>query len=160
MARWMERNETEGCAQLTDTNTKNVIVSPLPAEIPLYHILNARITFSNLNGCEEGTGGRADNEVVVEGDGQRDPPMTDTPSPGSDSSSVSSSSSTSENIPPIHTVSSFLTSSSSADKNHKQRLSNFIFCRFISDKPFYKSPLIFTAEPEPYFSSQTEFTAA
>lgn len=73
------------------------MVTSLPAEIPLYHILNARITFSNLNGCEEGTGVRADNEVGVEGDGQRDHPRTDTPSPGSDSSSVSSSSSTSEN---------------------------------------------------------------
>ncbi|XP_035536308.1 ankyrin repeat domain-containing protein 13B [Morone saxatilis] len=67
---------------------------PVKIEIPLYHILNARITFSNLNGCEEGTGVRADNEVGVEGDGQRDAPRTDTPSPGSDSSSVSSSSST------------------------------------------------------------------
>ncbi|XP_074497516.1 ankyrin repeat domain-containing protein 13B [Sebastes fasciatus] len=67
---------------------------PVKIEIPLYHILNARITFSNLNGCEEGTGVRADNEVGVEGDGQRDIPRTDTPSPGSDSSSVSSSSST------------------------------------------------------------------
>uniref|UniRef100_A0A669CPC0 Ankyrin repeat domain 13B n=1 Tax=Oreochromis niloticus TaxID=8128 RepID=A0A669CPC0_ORENI len=27
---------------------------PVKIEIPLYHILNARITFSNLNGCEEG----------------------------------------------------------------------------------------------------------
>uniref|UniRef100_A0A3Q1KDX5 Ankyrin repeat domain-containing protein n=1 Tax=Anabas testudineus TaxID=64144 RepID=A0A3Q1KDX5_ANATE len=53
---------------------------PVKIEIPLYHILNARITFSNLNGCEE------------------DPTRTDTPSPGSDSSSVSSSSST--KIPP------------------------------------------------------------
>ncbi|TKS81325.1 Ankyrin repeat domain-containing protein 13B [Collichthys lucidus] len=67
---------------------------PVKIEIPLYHILNARITFSNLNGCEEGTGVRADNEVGMEGDGQRDAPRTDTPSPGSDSSSVSSSSST------------------------------------------------------------------
>uniref|UniRef100_A0A8D2ZET3 Ankyrin repeat domain 13B n=1 Tax=Scophthalmus maximus TaxID=52904 RepID=A0A8D2ZET3_SCOMX len=73
---------------------------PVKIEIPLYHILNARITFSNLNGCEEGTtGGRVDNDGVggggVEGDGQRDAlPRTDTPSPGSDSSSVSSSSST------------------------------------------------------------------
>ncbi|KAK5904493.1 hypothetical protein CesoFtcFv8_006049 [Champsocephalus esox] len=67
---------------------------PVKIEIPLYHILNARITFSNLNGCEEGTGVRTDNEVGVDGDGQRDPPRTDTPSPGSDSSSVSSSSST------------------------------------------------------------------
>uniref|UniRef100_A0A665UPS7 Ankyrin repeat domain-containing protein n=1 Tax=Echeneis naucrates TaxID=173247 RepID=A0A665UPS7_ECHNA len=31
---------------------------PVKIEIPLYHILNARITFSNLNGCEEGTGVR------------------------------------------------------------------------------------------------------
>ncbi|XP_060929566.1 ankyrin repeat domain-containing protein 13B isoform X3 [Limanda limanda] len=68
---------------------------PVKIEIPLYHILNARITFSNLNGCEEGTGVRADNEVGVDGDGQRDIPRTDTPSPGSDSSSVSSSSSSS-----------------------------------------------------------------
>ncbi|XP_044057336.1 ankyrin repeat domain-containing protein 13B isoform X2 [Siniperca chuatsi] len=67
---------------------------PVKIEIPLYHILNARITFSNLNGCEEGTGVRADSEVGVEGDGHRDPPRTDTPSPSSDSSSVSSSSST------------------------------------------------------------------
>ncbi|CAI5694398.1 ankyrin repeat domain-containing protein 13B isoform X1 [Oreochromis aureus] len=67
---------------------------PVKIEIPLYHILNARITFSNLNGCEEGAGVRADNEVVVEGERQRDTPRTDTPSPGSDSSSVSSSSST------------------------------------------------------------------
>ncbi|XP_069040216.1 ankyrin repeat domain-containing protein 13B isoform X1 [Lepisosteus oculatus] len=55
---------------------------PVKIEIPIYHILNARITFGNLNGCEEG-GGWA-----------RDSPSTDTPSPGSDSSSVSSSSST------------------------------------------------------------------
>lgn len=66
------------------------------AEIPLYHILNARITFSNLNGCEEGLSIRTDNEVGMEGDGQRDGGRTETPSPGSDSSSVSSSSSTSE----------------------------------------------------------------
>uniref|UniRef100_A0A8D3BWQ7 Ankyrin repeat domain 13B n=1 Tax=Scophthalmus maximus TaxID=52904 RepID=A0A8D3BWQ7_SCOMX len=44
---------------------------PVKIEIPLYHILNARITFSNLNGYAL--------------------PRTDTPSPGSDSSSVSSS---------------------------------------------------------------------
>ncbi|KAM4742074.1 ankyrin repeat domain-containing protein 13B isoform 1-T1 [Anableps anableps] len=67
---------------------------PVKIEIPLYHILNARITFSNLNGCEEGAGLRSDNEIGVEGDSQRDAPRTDTPSPGSDSSSVSSSSST------------------------------------------------------------------
>uniref|UniRef100_A0A665UR84 Ankyrin repeat domain-containing protein n=1 Tax=Echeneis naucrates TaxID=173247 RepID=A0A665UR84_ECHNA len=52
---------------------------PVKIEIPLYHILNARITFSNLNGCEEGTGVRPE---------------------GSDSSSVSSSSSTIGEIPP------------------------------------------------------------
>ncbi|XP_062328427.1 ankyrin repeat domain-containing protein 13B isoform X2 [Osmerus eperlanus] len=66
---------------------------PVKIEIPIYHILNARITFGNLNGCEEGavTGrGEADSE----GEGQKDPPRIDTPSPGSDSSSVSSSSST------------------------------------------------------------------
>ncbi|KAF7660897.1 hypothetical protein LDENG_00273080 [Lucifuga dentata] len=67
---------------------------PVKIEIPLYHILNARISFSNLNGCEEGAGVRRDAEVGVEGDGQRDTARTDTPSPGSDSSSVSSSSST------------------------------------------------------------------
>lgn len=74
-----------------------VNLTSVSAEIPLYHILNARITFSNLNGCEEGAGFRANNEVGTEVDGQRDPPRTDTPSPGSDSSSVSSSSSTSMN---------------------------------------------------------------
>ncbi|XP_046892393.1 ankyrin repeat domain-containing protein 13B isoform X2 [Hypomesus transpacificus] len=66
---------------------------PVKIEIPIYHILNARITFGNLNGCEEGavTGrGEADSE----GEGQKDPPRIDTPSPGSDASSVSSSSST------------------------------------------------------------------
>lgn len=64
-------------------------------EIPIYHILNARITFGNLNGCEEGVLPRVDTE----GDGQKDSPRTETPSPGSDSSSVSSSSSTSKNQP-------------------------------------------------------------
>ncbi|CAB1347680.1 unnamed protein product [Coregonus sp. 'balchen'] len=70
---------------------------PVKIEIPIYHILNARITFGNLNGCEEGsvTGpGQVEGEV----DGQKDSSPrtdTDTPSPGSDSSSVSSSSSTS-----------------------------------------------------------------
>ncbi|XP_067221561.1 ankyrin repeat domain-containing protein 13B [Chanodichthys erythropterus] len=63
---------------------------PVKIEIPIYHILNARITFGNLNGCEEGGLPRVD----AEGDGQKDSPRTDTPSPGSDSSSVSSSSST------------------------------------------------------------------
>ncbi|XP_036005448.1 ankyrin repeat domain-containing protein 13B isoform X1 [Fundulus heteroclitus] len=67
---------------------------PVKIEIPLYHILNARITFSNLNGCEDGGGLRCDNDIGVEGDARRDAPRTDTPSPGSDSSSVSSSSST------------------------------------------------------------------
>ncbi|KAM4627935.1 ankyrin repeat domain-containing protein 13B [Polymixia lowei] len=66
---------------------------PVKIEIPIYHILNARITFSNLNGCEEGARDRGDTEVG-EGEGQRDNPRTDAPSPGSDSSSVSSSSST------------------------------------------------------------------
>ncbi|XP_051933821.1 ankyrin repeat domain-containing protein 13B [Hippocampus zosterae] len=68
---------------------------PVKIEIPLYHILNARITFSNLNGCEEGASARPDNEAAVEGNGQRYNLRTDTPSPGSDSSSVSSSSSSS-----------------------------------------------------------------
>ncbi|KTF87860.1 hypothetical protein cypCar_00026736, partial [Cyprinus carpio] len=63
---------------------------PVKIEIPIYHILNARITFGNLNGCEEGGLPRMD----AEGDGQKDSPRTETPSPGSDSSSVSSSSST------------------------------------------------------------------
>ncbi|XP_023699951.1 ankyrin repeat domain-containing protein 13B isoform X1 [Paramormyrops kingsleyae] len=62
---------------------------PIKIEIPIYHILNARITFGNLNGCEEGGG---PGGVEGEGSGQRD--RTDTPSPSSDSSSVSSSSST------------------------------------------------------------------
>uniref|UniRef100_A0A8C7IG74 Ankyrin repeat domain 13B n=1 Tax=Oncorhynchus kisutch TaxID=8019 RepID=A0A8C7IG74_ONCKI len=57
---------------------------PVKIEIPIYHILNARITFGNLNGCEEGsvTGpGRVEGEV----DGQKDSSPrtdTDTPSPG------------------------------------------------------------------------------
>ncbi|XP_077064379.1 ankyrin repeat domain-containing protein 13B isoform X2 [Siphateles boraxobius] len=63
---------------------------PIKIEIPIYHILNARITFGNLNGCEEGGLPRVDSE----GDGQKDSPRTEIPSPGSDSSSVSSSSST------------------------------------------------------------------
>lgn len=67
----------------------------LSLEIPIYHILNARITFGNLNGCEEAGVGRTEADV----DGQKDSPRTDTPSPASDSSSVSSSSSTSENQP-------------------------------------------------------------
>uniref|UniRef100_A0A8C6TPV4 Ankyrin repeat domain 13B n=1 Tax=Neogobius melanostomus TaxID=47308 RepID=A0A8C6TPV4_9GOBI len=61
---------------------------PVKIEIPLYHVLNARITFSNLNGWMEGL--RRDSEEGT----QRSHPSSDTPSPGSDSSSVSSSSST------------------------------------------------------------------
>uniref|UniRef100_A0A672Q7G2 Ankyrin repeat domain-containing protein 13B-like n=1 Tax=Sinocyclocheilus grahami TaxID=75366 RepID=A0A672Q7G2_SINGR len=71
---------------------------PVKIEIPIYHILNARITFGNLNGCEEGGLPRVD----AEGDGQKDSPRTETPSPGSDSSSVSSSSSTSKNKPAFY----------------------------------------------------------
>ncbi|XP_026082295.1 ankyrin repeat domain-containing protein 13B-like [Carassius auratus] len=41
---------------------------PVKIEIPIYHILNARITFGNLNGCEEGGLPRVD----AEGDGQKD----------------------------------------------------------------------------------------
>ncbi|CDQ58870.1 unnamed protein product [Oncorhynchus mykiss] len=69
---------------------------PVKIEIPIYHILNARITFGNLNGCEEGSV-TGPGRVEVEVDGQKDSSPrtdTDTPSPGSDSSSVSSSSST------------------------------------------------------------------
>lgn len=66
---------------------------PVKIEIPLYHILNARITFSNLNGWTEALR-RDPEERGVEGDTQRNHPSSDTPSPGSDSSSVSSSSST------------------------------------------------------------------
>lgn len=66
---------------------------PVKIEIPLYHILNARITFSNLNGWTEGLR-RDPEERGVEGDPQRSHPSSNTPSPGSDSSSVSSSSST------------------------------------------------------------------
>lgn len=56
------------------------------SEIPIFHILNARITFGNLNGCDEPV-------PLVRGS-----PSSETPSPGSDSSSVSSSSSTSETL--------------------------------------------------------------
>ncbi|MCI4385925.1 hypothetical protein PGIGA_G00056200 [Pangasianodon gigas] len=63
---------------------------PIKIEIPIYHVLNARITFGNLNGCEEGGVGQTEADM----DGQKDSPRTETPSPGSDSSSVSSSSST------------------------------------------------------------------
>ncbi|XP_063061856.1 ankyrin repeat domain-containing protein 13B [Engraulis encrasicolus] len=91
---------------------------PVKIEIPIYHILNARITFGNLNGCEEaavsgrgegegeGEGeteteteaeGEVDGEVEGDGEGDGEGPKdglrTETPSPGSDSSSVSSSSS-------------------------------------------------------------------
>ncbi|TSN57722.1 Ankyrin repeat domain-containing protein 13B [Bagarius yarrelli] len=65
---------------------------PIKIEIPIYHILNARITFGNLNFCEDG----GMNQTEADVDGQKDSPRTETPSPGSDSSSVSSSSSTSE----------------------------------------------------------------
>ncbi|KAM6958651.1 ankyrin repeat domain-containing protein 13B [Aplochiton taeniatus] len=61
---------------------------PVKIEIPIYHILNARITFGNLNGCEEGVQGEGG------GGRQRVSTRTDTPSPSSDSSSLSSSSST------------------------------------------------------------------
>ena len=86
----------EQCVAFSDPTT----------EIPIYHILNARITFSNLNGCEEGGPGVRGEPVgePVEGDGQRDTPSIDTPSPGSDSSSVSSSSSTSETHTHTHTT--------------------------------------------------------
>ncbi|XP_035303242.1 ankyrin repeat domain-containing protein 13B isoform X1 [Cricetulus griseus] len=55
---------------------------PVKIEIPIFHILNARITFGNLNGCDEPV------------PSVRGSPSCETPSPGSDSSSVSSSSST------------------------------------------------------------------
>lgn len=55
---------------------------PVKIEIPIFHILNARITFGNLNGCDEPV------------PSVRGSPGSETPSPGSDSSSVSSSSST------------------------------------------------------------------
>ncbi|NXG73791.1 AN13B protein, partial [Baryphthengus martii] len=50
-------------------------------EIPIFHILNARITFGNLNGCDEPVSSL------------RHSPSSEAPSPSSDSSSVSSSSS-------------------------------------------------------------------
>ncbi|XP_052052213.1 ankyrin repeat domain-containing protein 13B isoform X6 [Apodemus sylvaticus] len=55
---------------------------PVKIEIPIFHILNARITFGNLNGCDEPV------------PSVRGSPGSETPSPGSESSSVSSSSST------------------------------------------------------------------
>ncbi|NXT95774.1 AN13B protein, partial [Anhinga rufa] len=54
---------------------------PFPTEIPIFHILNARITFGNLNGCDEPVSSL------------RHSPSSEAPSPSSDSSSVSSSSS-------------------------------------------------------------------
>ncbi|XP_069471364.1 ankyrin repeat domain-containing protein 13B isoform X1 [Ambystoma mexicanum] len=54
---------------------------PVKIEIPIFHILNARITFGNLNGCEERVSS------------VRHSPGSEAPSPSSDSSSVSSSSS-------------------------------------------------------------------
>ncbi|CAI5794684.1 repeat domain-containing 13B [Podarcis lilfordi] len=56
---------------------------PVKIEIPIFHILNARITFGNLNGCDEAV-------VSIRGAGS---PGSDAPSPGSDRSSISSSSS-------------------------------------------------------------------
>ncbi|XP_020659137.3 ankyrin repeat domain-containing protein 13B [Pogona vitticeps] len=56
---------------------------PVKIEIPIFHILNARITFGNLNGCDEAV-------VSLRGTGS---PGSDAPSPGSDRSSISSSSS-------------------------------------------------------------------
>ncbi|NXD27119.1 AN13B protein, partial [Spelaeornis formosus] len=54
---------------------------PVKIEIPIFHILNARITFGNLNGCDEPVSSL------------RHSPSSEAPSPSSDSSSVSSSSS-------------------------------------------------------------------
>ncbi|XP_029468108.1 ankyrin repeat domain-containing protein 13B isoform X2 [Rhinatrema bivittatum] len=54
---------------------------PVKIEIPIFHILNARITFGNLNGCEEPVSS------------VKQSPNSEAPSPSSDSSSVSSSSS-------------------------------------------------------------------
>ncbi|NXE09711.1 AN13B protein, partial [Lophotis ruficrista] len=59
----------------------SLLFSPFPAEIPIFHILNARITFGNLNGCDEPVSSL------------RHSPSSEAPSPSSDSSSVSSSSS-------------------------------------------------------------------
>lgn len=73
-------------------------------EIPIYHILNARITFGNLNGCEDAA---VASRAEAEPEGQKDGLRTDTPSPGSDCSSVSSSSSTSE-MPIFLSVTQFL----------------------------------------------------
>ncbi|XP_051891391.1 ankyrin repeat domain-containing protein 13B isoform X3 [Pristis pectinata] len=54
---------------------------PVKIEIPIFHILNARITFGNLNGSDEPV-----NSI-------RNSPTSEAPSPSSDTSSVSSSSS-------------------------------------------------------------------
>ncbi|XP_074869905.1 ankyrin repeat domain-containing protein 13B [Carettochelys insculpta] len=54
---------------------------PVKIEIPIFHILNARITFGNLNGCDEPVSS------------VRRSSSSEAPSPSSDSSSVSSSSS-------------------------------------------------------------------
>uniref|UniRef100_A0A803TUQ6 Ankyrin repeat domain 13B n=1 Tax=Anolis carolinensis TaxID=28377 RepID=A0A803TUQ6_ANOCA len=56
---------------------------PVKIEIPIFHILNARITFGNLNGCDEAV-------ASIRGSGS---PGSDVPSPGSDRSSISSASS-------------------------------------------------------------------
>ncbi|XP_010859982.1 PREDICTED: ankyrin repeat domain-containing protein 13B [Bison bison bison] len=90
---------------------------PVKIEIPIFHILNARITFGNLNGCDEPV-------PLVRGS-----PSSETPSPGSDSSSVSSSSSTSEtpsppSLPPLPRPSpsqSLLEAGSEYDQVHLQR---------------------------------------
>ncbi|KAG8450440.1 hypothetical protein GDO86_002921, partial [Hymenochirus boettgeri] len=54
---------------------------PVKIEIPIFHILNARITFCNLNGCDEPV------------TSIRQSPSSEVPSPSSDSCSVSSTSS-------------------------------------------------------------------
>ncbi|KAM5181726.1 ankyrin repeat domain-containing protein 13B isoform 1-T1 [Mantella aurantiaca] len=54
---------------------------PVKIEIPIFHILNARITFGNLNGCDEPVSSL------------RLSPSSEAPSPSSDSCSVSSTSS-------------------------------------------------------------------
>ncbi|KAM4795772.1 ankyrin repeat domain-containing protein 13B isoform 2-T2 [Rhinophrynus dorsalis] len=54
---------------------------PVKIEIPIFHILNARITFGNLNGCDEPVSSL------------RQSPTSEAPSPSSDSCSVSSNSS-------------------------------------------------------------------
>ncbi|XP_073171338.1 ankyrin repeat domain-containing protein 13B isoform X3 [Lepidochelys kempii] len=59
---------------------------PVKIEIPIFHILNARITFGNLNGCDEPV------SSVRRSSG------SEAPSPSSDSSSVSSSSSLGDHL--------------------------------------------------------------